>query len=201
MTYDLDAIANCVRRHYELLVKMAYLDPAAVQSPPAQGWSDEDLAVDAVRALGRSENVIHLLRRLPYLRQDLQDEKWEVYEETRPLSYLRGADTFGHQTAEECRSQGLHRLGLMPFDASYPPGMISLTSGRDATFWVIDTDEGLIFPVGLYVVDDTAPEDQPWRRNGEVQDVVEYFDSVYAEFMSLTMVAAPRAGYWEPRGE
>lgn len=60
---------------------------------------------------------------------------------------------------------------------------------------------GLIFPAGIYAVDDTAPENQPWRRNGEALDVVEYFDRVYAEFIDLEMVAAPRAGYWEPRGK
>lgn len=125
---------------------MAYLDPAAIQSPPLQGWSDDELAVDELRALGRSENVIHLLRRLPFLRQDLHDEKWEVYEETRSLSYLRGAGFLGGgRTPEACRSQGLFKLGLMPFDAAYPPGMISLTAGREATFWVIDTDEGMYY--------------------------------------------------------
>ncbi|KAK7931045.1 hypothetical protein PG985_001757 [Apiospora marii] len=147
MTYDPEAIATCVRRHYELLVKLAYLDPAVVQSPPPQGWSDDELAVDVLRALGRSENVICLLRRLPFLRQDLHDEKWEVYEETRPLSYLRRAGVLGGRTPEACRSQGLHKLGLMPFDAAYPPGMISLTAGREGTFWIIDTDEGMYINV------------------------------------------------------
>ncbi|KAK8115570.1 hypothetical protein PG984_012072 [Apiospora sp. TS-2023a] len=132
---------------------MAYLDPAVVQSPPPQGWSDDELAVDVLRALGRSENVIHLLRRLPYLRQDIQDEKWEVYEETRPLSYLRGANAFGDRTAEDCCDQGLHKLGLMPFNVAYPPGMISLTAGREATFWIIDTDEGMYC--------DVLPQDLP----------------------------------------
>ncbi|KAK8054316.1 hypothetical protein PG996_013617 [Apiospora saccharicola] len=156
MAFDPEAIATCFRRRYELL-----------------GWSDDELAVDQLRALGRSENVIHLLRRMPFLRQDLHDEKWELYEETRPLSYLRGDSVLGVRTSEECRDQGLHKLGLMPFDAAYPPGMISLTAGREATFWIIDADEGMYY--------DELP--------------------IYAEFMNFETVAVPRAGYWEPRGE
>lgn len=143
MVYHPEAIATCIGRHYQLLVTLAYLDPAAVQSPPPQGWSDAELAVDVLRALGRSEKVIHLLQRLPFLRQDLHDEKWEVQEATWPLSYLRGASVLDGRTPEACRSQGLHQLGLMPFDAAYPPGMISLTAGREATFWIIDTEEGM----------------------------------------------------------
>lgn len=142
MAYNRDIIVNCLKRHYELLVRMAYLDPTVIQHPPPEGWSDQQLAVDVLRVLGRSEKVIDLLRHLPYLRCNIDDEKWEIYPETRAISYLRDVDLLRSKPADSCRGKGLFDLLMMPFAADYPPDMISLTYGRDATFWVIDTEEG-----------------------------------------------------------
>ncbi|KAI0546596.1 hypothetical protein F4679DRAFT_557294 [Xylaria curta] len=199
MPYDRDAIASRLTRYYDLLVRMAYLDPAVIQRPPPQGWSDDKLAVDILRVMNRSDKAIDLLRHLPYVRQDLRDEKWEIYPETQPISYLRDGRLLRGKTAESCAGKDLHYLNMMPFNVEYPTGMISLTFGRDATFWVIDMDAGQIFPVGLYVVDDTAPESQPWRRNAKAVDILEYFDGVYSDLLNLKLVPAPRSGYWAPR--
>ncbi|KAF2963741.1 hypothetical protein GQX73_g9832 [Xylaria multiplex] len=199
MPYDRDAIARRLTEYYELLVGMAYLDPSVIQRPPPQGWSDDQLAVDVLRKMNRSDEAIDLLRHIPYIRQDPKDEKWEIYPETRPISYLRDGWLLRGKTAESCAGKRLHHLNMMPFDAEYPAGMISLTFGRDATFWVVDTDAGQMFPVGLYVIDDTAPESQPWRRNAKGVDILEYFDSVHSDLLNLKLVPAPRSGYWVPR--
>lgn len=141
MAFDRDTTVQCLKRHYDLLVRLAYLPAAVVQNPPPEGWSDDQLAVDILRALGRSETVIDLLRHLPYLRRDVHDERWEVYPETRSISYLTGVDLLRGVTVESC-SKGLGHLLLMPSLEDCPDGFISLTYGRDATCWVLDTDEG-----------------------------------------------------------
>jgi hypothetical protein len=45
MAYDRNVVVNCITRHYDLLIRMAYLDPAAVRPLPLEGWSDDELAV------------------------------------------------------------------------------------------------------------------------------------------------------------
>jgi hypothetical protein len=67
MPYDRDVVVNCIKRHYDLLVRMAYLDPDEILHPPPEGWSDEQLVVDTLQKRKRSERVIDLLRHMPYL--------------------------------------------------------------------------------------------------------------------------------------
>ena len=143
MAYDRDVVVNCIKRHYELLVKAAYLDPAEVRYPPDEGWSDEQLTVDVLRAFGRSEEVIDLLRHLPYIKQLDGDDRDEVYFETRHLSYLRDTWPFKSLTVEECRGKQLSDKLLMPPPANWPAGFISLTQYQHVTWWIIDTAKGL----------------------------------------------------------
>ncbi|PSN71686.1 hypothetical protein BS50DRAFT_569333 [Corynespora cassiicola Philippines] len=46
MVYSRDVVVDCVNRHYELLVQMVYLNPADVEQPPCESWSDDQLAID-----------------------------------------------------------------------------------------------------------------------------------------------------------
>ncbi|KAI4693516.1 uncharacterized protein J4E88_001889 [Alternaria novae-zelandiae] len=89
MPYDRDVVVSCIERHYDLLVRMAYLDPDTILRPPPEGWSDEQLAVDTLQEWKRSDRVIDLLRHLPYLSKNMGDSKYEVYIVTEACNYLR----------------------------------------------------------------------------------------------------------------
>jgi hypothetical protein len=146
MAYGRDLIVDCIRRHYDLLVSFAYLDPAAIENPPPEGWSDEQLMVDVLCALGRSEKVIDLLRYLPYIKEPPKyPDRFEVLEVTFSINYLQNCHP--KITAESCRGKQLGEVLwnvlLMPADADYPSSFISLTGGREATCWIIDTEEGM----------------------------------------------------------
>lgn len=140
MAYDRDLLVNCVKRYYDLLVRAAYLPPSALETPPPSGWTDEELAVDHLRAIGRNETVIDLLRHMPFIKPKPRYEVWEV---TVAINYLRSAKRFYNLTAEECTPKTIDDIVLMPQDADWPAGFISLTEGREACWWVIDTDEGI----------------------------------------------------------
>lgn len=143
MVYDRDVVVNCVKRHYELLVKAAYFDPAEVLYPPDEGWSDEQLAIDVLRAFRRSEEVIDLLRHLPYIKQLDGDDRDEVYLYTQHLSYLRDARPVKSLDPKFCRRKQLADDLLMPTAGEWPAQYISLTRDQHATWWVIDTAKGL----------------------------------------------------------
>ncbi|KAF2639090.1 hypothetical protein P280DRAFT_403991 [Massarina eburnea CBS 473.64] len=199
MAYDRDAIVGCLKRHYDLLVRMAYLNPTTIQEPPPSGWSDDQLAIDILRAMGRSEKVIDLLRHLPYLHETKHyDEDIHIYPETMAISYRNDTGWFRGQTAESCQGKTLGYLCLMPFEEDCPPGFISLTYGNLATDWIIDIDEGVMFASDGNIVDANVPEDQPWRRGGKPRDIKDYFDEVYFDMVSLKVVPAPPAGRWGP---
>jgi hypothetical protein len=150
MAYDRDVVVRCIKRHYKLLVKAAYFDPTEVRYPPDEGWSDEQLAVDILRVFGRSEEVIDLLRRLPYIKQLDGGDKDEVYFESRHLSYLRDTSPFRSLTVEECQGKHLWDKLLMPGPEDWPAGFISLTRDQFATWWLIDTAKGLaILPIRI----------------------------------------------------
>lgn len=126
-----------------MLVHIAYLGPDSIQRPPPEAWSNTELAVDLLQVFSRSEKVIDLLRHLPYVRPSLGVERYEIYVEIQAISFLRDVDLLKGLTAESCHGTELSDWLLMPYPADWPPGFISLTHGRDATCWVIDTEEGM----------------------------------------------------------
>ena len=134
MAYDRDVVVCCFKRHYELLVRSAYFDSAEIRYPPDEGWSDEQLAVDIMRAFGRSEEVIKQLD---------GDSKDEVYFQTRHLSYLRDTWPFKSLTVEKCQGKQLFDKLLMPSPEDWPAGFIALTQDIYATWWIMDTTKGL----------------------------------------------------------
>lgn len=143
MAYDRDVVVRCIKRHYELLLKAAYFDPREIQFPPDEGWSDEQLAVDIMRVLGRTEEVIDLLRHLPYIKQ--LDGGWEdeVYLYTQHLSYMRDTSPFKSSTVEKCQGKTMFDKLLMPGDADWPASFIALSRDTHGTWWIIDTAKGL----------------------------------------------------------
>jgi hypothetical protein len=144
MVHDRDLLIHCITRFYALLVHAAYLDPAMILTPPPSGWSDVELPVEILRALGRSEAVIDLLRHMPYIKELPHPLCYEVDEVTVPINYLRDADPFDGATVDSCSGKTIDDddFFLMPNHGDWPASFISLTRGREATWWIIDTDEG-----------------------------------------------------------
>ncbi|OHE91959.1 hypothetical protein CORC01_12747 [Colletotrichum orchidophilum] len=206
-SYDRNVVVNCLKRHYELLVRMGYMDASAVELPPAAGWSDAELRVDALRAMGRSETVIDLLRHIPYVHENEEADPVEVYTETFPLRYLRNGRWFGGgngsgsgDSGEEFANTPLLDLGFAPFDGPVPADMVSLTHADEGTWWLIDTSQGCIYPYGTEF--DKREEDVPVDKQWLVVDPVPvqaYFDKIYSQVGNLDVVPAPRSGKWEAR--
>ncbi|OAG17367.1 hypothetical protein CC77DRAFT_1052878 [Alternaria alternata] len=186
--YDRDVVVNCIKRHYDLLVRIAYLDPDVILHPPPGGWSDEQLAVDTLKERKRSERVIDLLRHMPYLSKNKDTVgKYEVYIETDACTYLRNHGWFKDEYRDP---YGL----MMPWNSEQdsPAGFIPLSMGNAATVWMVDTDEGIIWPMGPFIVTQGAPEDQPWRACAKPRDIQEYFDELYTEIETLVTVPVPK---------
>lgn len=126
------AVGHGLGRYYAKLTSAAYCHPSFIQHPPAGGWTDDQLDVDALRTnLGRSDLVVDLLRHVPYVKpRHMHMDIWPVYPKSRPVRYLRDRGTWA-QTRDEL--------------AALPAHVVSLTHGT-STGTATDNDDG----VGLY---------------------------------------------------
>ncbi|KAJ0269238.1 hypothetical protein COL940_012624 [Colletotrichum noveboracense] len=204
-SYDRDAVVSLVNRHYRLLVDMGHLHTEALQTPSETGWADEELNVDALRILGRSDKVIDLLRHLPYPRAgasgtDEADDDAAVYYETKVLSYLRNKWQPKKDPDPNWHKQSFAMLGLAPFDKPLPQHMVSLTYDEASIglVWLIDTERGCVYPQGedYYLYNDAPAEvegDAPWLRAKAVSFQT-FFDKMYKDLSTLKLVPAPAAG-------
>lgn len=212
-SYDRDTLVGYVQRHYELLVRMGHLAATAIQQPPAGGWTDAVLHVEALRALGRDETVIDLLRHLPYARAgDGPDTDGAVvHYATFALSYLRAHWRPEQEDNDDDDDDGMvwHRrplaiLGLAPFDGPMDAHLIALTrdEAQIGTVWIVDTQRGCIYPHGDdYFLYDEAPRAavgrKPWLRARAVSFPM-FFDTIYRDISSLKFVPVPAAGNFGP---
>ncbi|KAK1470161.1 hypothetical protein CCUS01_06545 [Colletotrichum cuscutae] len=136
--YNRDDVVAGLTQYYSALTRLAYIPSSYVDFPPPGGWTDADLDIGALRALRRSEVVIHLLRHLPYARPMHDGPRpgpWNVAPQTKApvLAALPTRDT-----------------GAAPMDL--PPDVVCLTL------------TGILTPYeeNLYTVG-KVPRNKPWR--------------------------------------
>jgi hypothetical protein len=80
-------IVDAVLAFYQQVIRHPYLDDAALKIPPTSGWENMELA--GVQNPGKSEAVIELLKRLPYLESTGQYERLLVQYETVPIDWTQ----------------------------------------------------------------------------------------------------------------
>lgn len=81
-------IIAAVQDFYELLIKLPYIEPDSLVFPPAEGWAGVD--AEALLRRGKTEEVIELLRHLPYLRPPAPGKRWMVGPDTIEIAYCDG---------------------------------------------------------------------------------------------------------------
>ncbi len=123
--YSRDACIAAVRDYYSFLTKM-YLKESIVMEPPEGGWPA--ITAGKLRGLGKTDEVISLLRYLPYIRfvGDLEDD-------------AQGAPSFLFADWNTACTL-IDKFGLSAEDFKYtdgdfgddvPPHVVGLTSGRE----------------------------------------------------------------------
>lgn len=77
ISYSQDVCVAAVRVYYHFLSRM-YLDESCIEEPPAGGWPH--VTPENLRPLGKSDEVVSLLRHLPYLEEDVCRDAPEPHE-------------------------------------------------------------------------------------------------------------------------
>lgn len=133
-TYDREAVIATVTDFYQFLATLPYIEPADVLYPPPGGWPN--INAENFAGLGKTEQVIALLKHLPYIRMDGNHE-YMVAPETFPCDYRR--DYF--------QSPAVFADGRGPWDVpvgfSFPPWVVPLTYGKNhGDYLMLDTTDG-----------------------------------------------------------
>lgn len=172
VTCNREECIAAVRDYYHFLTKL-YLDESDIEEPPEDGWPN--ITADTMRGLGKTDEVVQLLRHLPYIRSDerVQGGPWVEF-----ANWRETAGEHGIVSDEEGESA---RVCSEPpeYVDNIPPQVISITSNESELggIFLLDTERGIVHWYGCYGElkdSEGAIEDDPCmtgrqktRRNGE----------------------------------
>lgn len=214
ISYSREATVAVIRDYYRFLVSM-YLDESNLLEPPKGGWPS--IPPNGWRNFDKTDEVIALLRELPYLRQ-----RSDPYQ-------INGAPAtvFGdwQYTAEDVDGQDLKEWSEPdPDEAEIPAHIVGLTAPSESSpAMLLDTELGVIYwyecPGDVkggefqevdgdpydWVDDDLIPEDQmEWRAGSGIWPIETFFKMLKANFLKLNFVPiGPREvqDVWDARDQ
>ncbi|KAI1859898.1 uncharacterized protein JN550_011817 [Neoarthrinium moseri] len=88
ISYSQETTIAAVHYYYQFLTK-PYLPPSSIIEPPEGSWPQ--ITKESIGHLGKTDEVIELLRHLPYIRDDGENETPEVAPGTRFVDWARFA--------------------------------------------------------------------------------------------------------------
>jgi hypothetical protein len=203
ITYSREATIAAIRSFYHFLVSM-YMPETAIIEPPTTGWPE--ITAAAFRAFGKTDEVIELLRHIPYIREPSDDTlKIQCAPDCYFADYRSGIyDAYleeGHSEAIKIVTEGQDCDNV-------PAHVVGLTSGgRDDPRFLLDTHLGIIYWVGCPegpkhhpsrepIVDnpeDYAPENErDWRADAPAWSVEDFFEVLIDEFRRLNFLPLNR---------
>ncbi|KAH7092264.1 hypothetical protein FB567DRAFT_516871 [Paraphoma chrysanthemicola] len=97
--YSRDECVAAIRDYYDFLAK-SFMDPLFIVEPPQNGWPD--ISTDATNHLGKTEQVMDLLRHLPYIAKRPKSNRPEGIPGARFIDwpYIVRRIAAGHSDAE-----------------------------------------------------------------------------------------------------
>ena len=190
ISYSRAACIAAVRDYYDFLTKM-YLNEKEIEEPPPEGWPS--ITIKELKELGKTDEVIELLRRLPYTR--LPDEKpqaevtsdctfanWKVVSRSRDFEYLRVVS----ESYDIMDNVPAHVVGLAAGKEDNPVFLLDTQLG--VVFWY-GYEEKLLEPSDPEPVEDDpseyAPENEEWRLDSAAWEVETFFSLLKDRFRRL----------------
>ncbi|KAI4195797.1 MAG: hypothetical protein LQ350_006991 [Teloschistes chrysophthalmus] len=161
---------------YAFLTSLPYIPTSVLQHAPSTCWPS--ITIDAFAPLGKTPEVLELLRHLLYI----GDHDWNIAYDTKVIRYNEG-------WVKDFLEQGepLEYQSLKPFYCdNIPAHVIPLTSGGNYGSWLMcDTIEGTITE---YVTMGSPAEGQSWREHPTVP-IKDFLESWKGKYMGLEWIA------------
>ena len=199
ISYSQDACVAAVRDYYQFLAQL-YLDESFILEPPATGWP---FNADSLQELGKSDEVISLLRHLPYIRDDNVTEV-NAASNCVFADWQRWARLIreGHSIGEDARlmTEKWNLFEILPLH------VVSLTDGNEYNpIFLLDTELGIVLwhqcPTEIWLESPWEPiQDDPWeytedddeqaqwRADSTAWAIGDFFEVLKHQFRTMYMV-------------
>jgi hypothetical protein len=214
ISYSREATIAAIQDYYRFLVSM-YLDESNVLEPPKGGWPS--IPLNGWKNFDKTDEVIALLRELPYLREDSDPFQINGAPHTVFGNWQSPSEDIDGQVLKEWSEPD-------PDEAEIPAHIVGLTApSEESPAILLDTELGVIYwyecprdvKGGEYeeiegdpydwVEDDLIPEDQvEWRASSGIWPIETFFKMLKANFQELNFVPiGPREvqDVWDARDE
>ncbi|WPA98275.1 uncharacterized protein RHO25_002887 [Cercospora beticola] len=210
ISYSREATIAAFKEYFLFLTEL-YLDPEQIVFPPTEGW--EEITITNLRPLGKTDEVIELLRHLPYIKpsglcHDIAPH-CHLADYSSIARTILSPETFfiKDQNPAEFYSAVTHGI----WD-NIPPHVIGLAIGRENAMF-LDTHLGVIYwpggnfhpaAVGYAMHPDApfqairdesfdyAPEEEMWRNAGSGLKcgwgIEEFFEMLKFHFRELNFL-------------
>ncbi len=134
--YSRDATVAAVRSFYQFLTTLPALSPSAIKEPPPSGWPD--INTTSHRQLKKQDDVIDLLRHLPYI-----DEHADGCTQ---VAYGTSAIQYNGASVKWCFACDKIEGNIVPAGCGQLPEYVAvLTEGSRYGSWLLlDTQEGML---------------------------------------------------------
>jgi hypothetical protein len=199
LSYSHDACVAAVRDYITFLTDM-YLDESVAMEPPPGGWPE--MTPKLMQKLGKNEDVIALLRHLPYIRTTGDDP--QVAPDTCLVDWRDHIGLLLNNDISDPHDTLAMTEGYC-WTSYVPSQVVGLTNGReDSEIWLLDTQLGVIywpecpgdFIEGTVweerrVQDDPyewAPEKEAEWRADNAWSIADFFEMLKYQFRELRFI-------------
>ncbi|OTB04874.1 hypothetical protein M426DRAFT_11234 [Hypoxylon sp. CI-4A] len=189
--YSGQEIVSALTDFYEFLARLPHIDATAIDHAPPGGWPEITNESLAKRDIHKPDEVIELLRHLPYIRGEIEEHfnwiapecfacDWRLVRKPNP-----GAPHWLHSN-----SRGRWE---------WPEWVVQLTAGRDREQWVLllDTTDGTVtrYYSSYYRCKPTYAEGDPrsWRDRccDETLPIREFLDKWRQKYLRMEWLGIP----------
>ncbi|PVH72989.1 hypothetical protein DL98DRAFT_501701 [Cadophora sp. DSE1049] len=180
--YSRDATVTAVLRFYHSIIRHPYLNSSTLTIPPRNGWPN-------INFPGKTNNVLDLLRHLPYLRAEKQYDQFTIHWECVPICYVDLVEDDDWQDLEKS-------YGLPPL----PPHCVYLARAGSYlnTSLILDAETGTVIEYSVMANDITIPIEEyerlPVEERWKVHratPVVEFFEGWRERYERLVWMLVP----------
>lgn len=137
ISYSREATIVALRDYYQFLIKM-YLPDSAIIEPPAEGWPS--ITTDTMRPQGKTNEVVELLRHLPYIRNTAFELQGAAYTQFADWQFYSTGPVLRNNLGDDIRvvTEGLEY-------ANTPAHVVGLTyGGHNNPVFLLDTRLGIV---------------------------------------------------------
>ena len=206
ISYSRDVTVRAFRDYYRFLIEL-YMDDSNIIEPPEEGWPS--ISPSFQQSIGKSDEVVALLRNLPYIRIHPLGERWDPPQGSAHC-YWADWRSLAEGSDGSTLDEGLRMMteGGEIWE-NVPPHVIGLAYGnRENPNFLLDTQLGIVYwsdwdgghgprndsnitfiePVWDSVFDYAPEKEVEWRKESQAWATADFFELLKTHYRNLDWV-------------